>query len=471
MRPNRGLLLLALTSLLSGAAAAASQDEAAPATEEILRETAGRILARRVALSRLWPGYWPENQPFILHEPSVGAVFTGAAASGGVEFRPGPLPGALSSFELDYPSGVANTVALKWGASDDLSTLFHEQFHDYQQDAFRWIGEGGDEFIPPNLIADKADFAARAEIERRLLANILLEPDPAERHRLAQAYLTVRRARQDALPAELAAAEAHREWSEGTAEYVGLLGAATMTASPTYVRDSIVRGLRKDLMRDRGDYMSTWFRWRSYGVGAAIAWMLDDLGVDWRTRVEAGERLDRLLAEALGPERRPADPSAVLVEYDFDAVVGEMSGHLAQAPAAVSSREQFLATAPRRLVIEIERSPLLLEGLGTSFRSREMTPLPGNAIALPDADYFVVKLGSIELDVRGRSVLSEHTPQGLPREIILLESFDGLGELADLAVGAHSRDSLTIDGQGVRLTAGQTRIEVGADEIRLLIRP
>ena len=68
-------------------------------------------------------------------------------------------------------------------------------------------------------------------------------------------------------------------------------------------------------------------------------------------------------------------------------------------------------------------------------------------------------------------MLSEQTQEGFPREIILLDSFDELGELANLPPGVHSRDSLTFSGGGVRLTAGQTRIEVGPDEILLRIQP
>ena len=475
MRRGAGLLIAAAglwVGLAAAAAAPITGQQPAPVTEAVLRETAEQVLARQEDLSRIWPDFWPARQPFILHEPSVGAVFAGSAAPDGPEYRPGALPGALSTFELDYPSGVANTVALNWGASDDgLATLFHEQFHDYQQDAFRWIGGGGDEFIPPNLIPDRADFAARAEIERRVLAAALLEPSPARRRQLARSYLLLRHARQDALAPELAAAEAHREWSEGTAEYVGLLGAAVVTDSPTALRDNIVSGLRKDLMSQRGDYMSNWFRWRAYDVGAAIAWLLDDLATDWRLRVENGERLDRLLAEALGSDSAPADAVALLAGHGFDALVTDLSSRLLQAPAAVASREEFLATAPKRLVIEIVASPLMLGGVGTSFQSREMTPLPGNAIALPNAVYFVMQLGAYELDVRGRSVLSEQTQEGFPREIILLDSFDELGELADLPPGVHPRDSLTVSGGGVRLTAGQTRIEVGPDEILLRIQP
>ena len=459
MKPG-GWLTVVLA--LAVAAPTAAQD----VTRETLVSAAERIDEREDELSRLWPGFWPDGQPFILHHPDVGAVYGGDAAGDGPEFRSGPLSGALSAFDLDYPSGAPNTVALKFSTPDeDFEVLFHEQFHDFQQDSFRWIGGGHEEFVDPLLIPDRADFAARAEIERRVLADALLEPEPAARRRLARIYLVLRENRLAALPPGLAAVEAHREWSEGTAHYVGLRGAEVAAPRPGGARDRIVSGLRKDLTGAGGGFMVNWFRWRAYDVGAAMAWLLDDVGADWRGRVEAGGRLDILLGEALGADPLPVDVAAVLARYDLEALTADMSERLGRASPAIASREEFLATAPKRLVVEVEAGPALLNGITMSFQSVSMTPLPADAMALPDATYFVMQIGSYEADVRGRSVLMEHTARGLPRHIILLESFDDFPSLTDLPVGTYSRETLSVTGPGVRLTAGATRIEVRPDEI------
>lgn len=43
-----------------------------------LRAKASLILDRSKALARIWPGYWPEEQGFVLYDPAHGAVLVGA---------------------------------------------------------------------------------------------------------------------------------------------------------------------------------------------------------------------------------------------------------------------------------------------------------------------------------------------------------------------------------------------------------
>src|SRR5690606_4147256 len=92
--------------------------------QDALMAQAERVERHADALSLLWPGYWPQDQPFILYAPDIGAVFGGERLPGTPRFRPGRLEGAEFHFVLDYPSGVPNTVLLRPdGPDDDLSTL------------------------------------------------------------------------------------------------------------------------------------------------------------------------------------------------------------------------------------------------------------------------------------------------------------------------------------------------------------
>ncbi|KAK0358989.1 hypothetical protein LTR94_033102, partial [Friedmanniomyces endolithicus] len=119
------------------------------------------------------------------------AVFGGARLPDTPRFRPGRLEGAEFHFVLDYPSGVPDTVLLRPdGADDDLSTLFHEQFHDFQNTAFRWMsGDGHQEFVDLNAIPDLTGFIAALDLERLVLQAALLEAVAPARKILAQSYL------------------------------------------------------------------------------------------------------------------------------------------------------------------------------------------------------------------------------------------------------------------------------------------
>jgi hypothetical protein len=451
---------------LTGAGPAKAQE----VTRDSLVAAAEQVAAHQAELARIWPGFWPEGQPFILHNPGAGAVLGGSLAPDAPEFRPGPLRGARAGFELDYPSGAPNTVVLRVDEhTADLSTLFHEQFHDFQNDAFRWSGGGQAEFVDLGLIPDRADFAARAELERRVLADALLTPDPAARRRLAAAFLSLRQARLGSLPAAVGDTEAAREWTEGTAEYVGRRGAAILAGRPSLLRDAIVDGLRKDLILAPGGFTTNWFRWRAYETGAARAWLLEDLGADWRPRIEAGARLDVVLDEALAGDARPL-ADAVLRERGFDAVVGDISARLAAAPPAPASRDEFLALAPRRLVVEVDVGPADVGQIEMSFQSPGMAPLPDGLLALPDAAYFVTRLGMFELSVVERPVLTD-IGGARPRHVILLQSFEGLDTLAALPPGVHEVGAIEVEGEGIQLTTGPATIEVADDEILVRVQP
>lgn len=450
-----GLMLLAFPAM------------ARPATPNELLAIARRVVSREGDLSQLWPGFWPPGQPFILHDPATGSVFGGGAAPGGPEYRPGPLPGAHSAYELDYPSGAPNTVALRYQAgAANLDTLFHEQFHDYQSEGFRWRGGGTDEFVDPFLIPDKAAFAAAAEIERRVLARALSARRPAERRRLAGQYLALRRYRLGGLDAAVADAEAHREWSEGVAEYVGLRGAAIVAGRPDDARRRIVQGLRKDLNAAGGGFSTSWFRWRAYGVGAAIAWLLDDLGVDWRPAVEDGARLDEVLAQAIGQAGTERHPGDLLARYQFGRLRREMADRLRDAPHAPSTREEFLASAPIRLVIEVIVPQGRLGEVETSFQADGMTSLPDGLLALTEVGYFVVRFEEIDLRISDRPVLAEFRSDA-PRHVVLLSSFDGLTDLVEAPSGNLEPAGLHLDLDWIHLRAPHATIERDGNELRL----
>jgi hypothetical protein len=421
---------------------------------------AQRVVDRSEALAQVWPGYWPPEQPFILYAPETGAVFAGAAAPQGLSFRPGPLEGANFSYVLDYPLGPPNTVLFEVDSPDDaLDTLFHEQFHDFQKDAFIWRGAARGEFVNLALIEDLGVFTAEIELERRVLADALAAPEAQARRALAQVYLALRRDREGRLDSSIIATERHREWTEGTAEYVGRQASALVWSQPEdAVRGHLEAALRQELLTRPGGYVVNVFRWRAYGVGAAIAWLLDDIGAaDWRTAVEGGAPLDTLLEDAVGvaaPDRRDEIRST----HDLDGMIREIGPTVASIGAAMD-RDDFLASAPRRLVVELELPVAELGDLQLSFHSAAMSPLSDGVIALPDATRVSAEWRETALQVAGRSVLLDmpvlvENGRGVYRFVILLSDLAGLEALTPGVLDAPV--SVEIEGLTLTVPRGAT---------------
>ncbi|QBQ47595.1 hypothetical protein [Brevundimonas naejangsanensis] len=399
---GRGALLGALGALFASTAWA--QAPAPTLDQDALIAQAERVERHADALSRLWPGYWPKDQPFILYAPDIGAVFGGARRPGTPRFRPGRLEGAEFHFVLDYPSGVPDTVLLRPdGADDDLSTLFHEQFHDFQNTAFRWMsGDGHQEFVDLDAIPDLAGFIAALDLERLVLQAALLEPDAPARKHLAQTYLALRTARSADLPAEVLAVQQQREWSEGTAEFIGLQASHLIAGRPDAALSSaIARALATPSQNDMS-LVSELFRWRAYPVGAALTWLLADVGADqWRTQVGQGAPLDVLLRQTIG-EGSVEDVSAVAARFNLAALKAQAIERLAHAPAGVTTREAFLDQAPHWLVLELKSPVDRGKEIQLSFSAAEMTPLADGAIALPH--------GMVVMEAPGLTLKSERSP-------------------------------------------------------------
>ncbi len=397
---------------------------------------AERVVDHSDDLSRLWPGFWPPEQPFILYAPRTGAVFAGAASPEGPSFRAGPLEGADFRFSMDFPTGAPNTMMVEVGGPDDtLETMFHEQFHDFQNDTFVWQGERGGEYVDLGLIPDLTAFTVAVEVERRVLIDALAAPDAATRRELARAYLALRRAREQQLDPYVIATERNREWMEGTAQYVGTQASVVArNGVATEVRDKIITSLRSDLLSSPEEFVGNMFRWRAYGVGAALAWLLDDIGVpEWRLGAQAGTPLDVLLEGAVGIADATAR-DAVRSTHDIEALGREVAPVVAVVLATPRDRAAFLATAPRLLVIELDLPWEQARGFGIGHASAQMIPLPNDAVALPNAMLVSAQTEAFGLQIVDHSVLIEHPESDDPgrhryRFTILLPDFSGLEAL------------------------------------------
>jgi len=389
-----------LAFALAIASAAASPALATDPAARLL-ERAAEVERRGPALAELWPGYWPPGQPFVLYLPGVGAAFGGEASPGGATFREGPLEDVRFWYVLDYPAGPANTVALRLDTPDaSLDTLFHEQFHDFQSDAFRWRGEATGEFVDVSGLDDLETFTIGVEMERRLLREAVTATTDEDRQALVRQYLAAREGRLADAPENVRRAEDHMEWTEGTAEYVATLAMTVMEPAGATSAGRIADRLGEPLYSPEQSYTRSVFRGRAYGVGAAQAWLLDAADApDWRRRVEAGAPLASLLAEHFTRlDLPPAAPPPV-----DDDLRAEVRRQLAALPPAPTRVAEVLADGERWLELVVDVPASRAADIGVNF-SADFTAL-GDGLALTNVGEFLLQIDDLRVEARERRVL------------------------------------------------------------------
>lgn len=465
---RRGSLLGGLGALVASAAWAESPGSLL--NQDVLLAQAERVESHAEALSRLWPGYWPENQPFILYAPDIGAVFGGTRLPDTPRFRPGLLEGAEFHFVTDYPSGVADTILLRPDSpDDDLATLFHEQFHDFQSAAFRWMSaDGHQEFVDLDAIPDLVGFIAALDLERLVLQAALLESDASTRRQLTQTYLALRSSRSTDLPAEVLTVQRQKEWSEGTAEFIGLKASKLIAGCPDAALPRTIAGNLAVFDEEDTNLVSGLFRWRAYPVGAALTWLLEDINPDeWRTHVSRGVPLDVLLRQTIG-DGSAEDIAAAEARFDLASLKLQAADRLGRTSESITSRDAFLDRAPHWLVLELEFPADRGKDVKLSFSGTSMIPLPNDGIAIPD--------GAVVIEAPGVTLKSGKAPVLIEAPADVVED-NVTGHLIYLPVAADSLLTLSpgrpaaldLDGLSLRISM-PFDIQHGADRTRITIR-
>jgi hypothetical protein len=220
------------------------------------------------------------------------------------------------SFATQLPLGAADSV---WAIAplgstffNQLEFYFHESFHLAHQRA-RFVETPEDRRAArlKEPLVDSAhltpNFAATAELERRMLSAALGIADVDSLRAHLRRYLAVRRGRAGTL-LDVVEVERRMERMEGTAKYVGCRAAAqALGASPERAIACVQEELEMDLEKDRSNMPEAdarLMRWRHYGTGGAIALLLDRLRPGWKPLVEQGMHLDQLLSQAVDLDPR-----------------------------------------------------------------------------------------------------------------------------------------------------------------------
>lgn len=169
-----------------------------------------------------------------------------------------------------------------------LEGILHEEFHRYQVKSFktfrtRFWGSKPQE----QARANSSEFIGLAGLEAHLVAATLGTNELRTSRCLLSHYLSIRSMR-TAGDDQLRFMEEDHERIEGTAQYVGIVGAASALG---ITPDSVNSRLQKAVVAARPG------RARYYHTGAALAALLDRARAPWQIAVQRGATLDELVAK------------------------------------------------------------------------------------------------------------------------------------------------------------------------------
>ncbi len=484
-----------LAAALYAFAASAAPEAAVPqpSLNEPMISTATKVSGAASKLARIWPGYWPRNQNFVLHAPGQGALLIGHGPAppgfralpsdrlprelqGRAFYHQGPLKGVEMLFVIDYPVGANRTAILmtqREGLSSTIGVMLHEQFHGFQSSAFK--NRGTQEFVSPKAIADRAAFAATADTERVLLTAALASGDKRSSKALLHQYLALRGQRTAMLPESVRKTERGLERTEGTAEFAQIMGQeAVFGGGEAAIKAMLIEALRSQLASHQGQYMTVWFRNRSYSVGAAMTYLLDRLGTkNWRSRVQAGAALDTLLAERVEFDQvkdTAALADAARLHFGYEERLARLRPSIAAAEKAeIKSVDEFYALAPYRVIFELE-GPIVNGGGAPKmgFSTRVMAHISPQQLALPSPELVNVTHSAMTLTARNRPFLSDTSAKN-QRYTTLLPSAPAVNGKTALAPGEHvlERADLRAEGFELRIDAPVT---IHVDEGQMIVR-
>jgi hypothetical protein len=304
----------------------------------VLLETAATIAKAAPKVSKIWKGFWNRNQAFILLRPKERALLFSTVVPP-PEYLPVKttrIPKNLQAriyFHREYPliTGNGDTayqvgdiyapalepqLAKVPGSKEyrRLNYLYHEWFHGFQNRQFAKIPREPETFfkkpaVNPTQIS-APDFIPMAELERRILSTAIDISSRKEAGEILRQYLAVRWTRNHHLP-DVVAMERKMERTERSALLVGSEAAAIAVGAD---RKEIELSIKKYLNDPLNSYPALpetdaqLMRWRLYGTGGAIGFLLDRLKVkNWREKLQKGSaHLDEMLIEAVGFEEQDA---------------------------------------------------------------------------------------------------------------------------------------------------------------------
>ncbi len=517
MKPTALVYLLFFYLLFNGNAS--GQERFSREERAVLKAAAGIQAVFQHHATDIWPGYDLSRQPYLLYLPDRWALLLNA--SGPLEgfreypadwpelgcrafFFPGKYDQLVGQFEFHFKIDTVESFAM--GAPLELlraqerpavylfRTTIHEGFHQYQFDHFGEIPWAREERYP---LLD-AENNALAALEMQLLMEALrmaYRGDVSARDRALRQFVAVRSYRWQQADPFVKRYEQGQEINEGTARYVEMKSVEMFLQLDTgKTANPLVQELREDFQGiSRPDFLLEDFRkflsgkavspedmarHRIYPVGAALGFLLDRLGVEWKPQFQAtGDTVTFLgmlqnyfqpQEEQLAVWRRQAQE-----EYDYPEI-------LAQARNLVADyRTEFLRykTAFERQAgfrVEIELSSNGLRRF-RSTKTKTFLLEKGSKLLCPHYILYALQNNKLRLELHDRALYEENDWEKRQKkvvfylpEITLLE-VDGQRRTLTAAI-SRKFDSLEIQGEGVLFRTEQGgRIRFAGKTIRIIL--
>ena len=468
-----------------------------------------------------WPGYSLARQPFVLYVPDRWLMLFNAAPGregfgappdgwpdldGAYSFRDGGYPGLVGQLAFDVPIGDTLVVAV--GLPKELpagvenleleifSYVVHEAFHQYQHAAFERTTWCREEIYP---ISDEEN-SALAWLEMRILEEALgavVAGDDELCRRRAEQFAGVRSLRWRKADSFVPGFERGKELTEGTAKYVELVCLARLgrldyvSNVPSWkaplhesVPDASVPSLIiKELRERRGERClepQDVPRNRIYAVGSAQCFLLDHLGVEWRSSAEAGGdefTYAELIREALGSEHERLGAAArqAMDEYGYEeALAAAARARKTYERGYAAAREAFESQKGVRVEIV---TPNTNVSRSRSTRERKWLVSDGEVCLCSGFEVYTLRGTQWEFDLHHAGLLELNDWENGRREIVFFApgplrlSLDG-EPVAPGPVGAREYGSLSLRGESFSLKADLPGvIESGEEGVRVRLVP
>ena len=374
------------------------------------------------------------------------------------------LPNFTAGYEKTYNLGGLSVVAVRATRTveETITLLYHESFHAFQK---TWARSSPDVDYG-SIQGLRPAHAASVEVERRVLRGALRSNEPIAP--FAHQALAVRARRTSQASADFVLAERQAEQDEGLAKYVEARSVAlALGKSAQTVIDDVGQQLAVPMRTFGGSPDERLIRTRAYATGAAMALLLDRLGINWKSRA-ISEPLDRLLAEVVGaPDPHAADTA--YRRYGYERLLTESPSPW--GGLEVMSESAFDALGPYRLILDLPPGAKMGWSLTTSAKddSGMHRPAP-RVLLLPMAKRFTVNDDGVSVLVEQRPVklIGQENETSRPIVTVLLAQPPALdGTRVEPGLDG-TRSDFRLEGRGITVRiVGAARVVSFSDRMTI----